>query len=131
LAARSIESGYLSGIYHSNAHNFFASIAFSQSEKLDLDASGINLDALSQVPGGLEIYGGSQLLLNFFSINQETMSVGWRWDFDANMSFKFQLDHTQIVAGGSTFWQPPEEDESTHNRKGHVNALFANVSFLF
>jgi len=131
LAAQGVDSGYLSGIYHNNAHNFFASIAFSQSEKFDLEGSGIDLNALAQVPSGLEAYAGSQLLLNYFSINQKTMSVGWRWDFDENMSFKLQVDHTKINAGGSTVWQPPTEDDTTHDRTGHVNALFANLSFLY
>jgi hypothetical protein len=131
LASKGTDSGYLSGIYHNNTHNFFASIAFSQTEKFDLDASGINLNALAQIPGGTELYVGSQLLLNYYSINQQTMSVGWRWDYDENMSFKLQLDHTQIDEGGSTFWQPPTEDDMTHSRTGHVNALFANVSFSY
>jgi hypothetical protein len=129
LAVQGVESGYLSGIYHHNSHNFFASIAFSNSEKYNLD--GLNQLALEQVPGGSEIFANTQVLLNYYSINQKTLSLGWRWDFDENMSFKFQLDHTRIGEGGSTFWQPPEEDEFTHNRTGHVNTLFANVSFLY
>lgn len=131
LAVQGVESGYLSGIYHSNSHHFFASIAFSQSEKFDLDSMGVNPNALAHVPGGTEIYTGSQLLLNYFSINQKTLSVGWRWDFEQNMSFKIQLDHTRIGGGGSTFWQPPVEDDATYNGTGRINALFANVSFLY
>jgi hypothetical protein len=131
LSIQEIESGYVSGIYHRGAHNFFASLAFSQSEKFDLDASGINLPALAQVPGGLDIYRVSKFLLDYYSINQKTMSVGWRWDFDENMSFKLQLDHTRIGNRGSTLWQPPVENGTTDNRTGHVNALFANVSFLY
>jgi hypothetical protein len=132
LSVQGVESGYLSGIYHTNAHNFFASIAFSQSEKFDLDSSGIILPALEQVPSGIEAYNASKLLLNYYSLNQKTVSIGWRWDFDENMSFKLQLDHTRIDDGGSTFWQPPKVDATLNvNRTGHVNVLFANVSFLY
>ena len=131
LSVQGIESGYLSGIYHSNAHNFFVSIAFSQSEKFDLDDNSINLPALTQVPGAVELYRTSTFLLGFYNLNQKTVSVGWRWDFDENMSFKLQLDHTRIDEGGSTFWQPPVENDATDNRTGHVNALFANLSFFF
>jgi hypothetical protein len=131
LSIQGVKSGYLSGIYHTGTHNFFASVAFSQSEKFDLDSIGINLPALSQVPGGLEAYAGSKFVLNYYSINQKTISVGWRWDFDENVSFKVQLDHTRIDNGGSTFWQPPIENDMTYNRSGHVNALFANLSFFF
>jgi hypothetical protein len=132
LSVQGVKSGYLSGIYHTNAHNFFASIAFSQSEKFDLDSSGIILPALEQVPSGLEAYNASKLLLNYYSLNQKTVSIGWRWDFDQNMSFKLQLDHTRIDDGGSTFWQPPTVDTTPEvNRTGHVNVFFANVSFLY
>lgn len=129
LGVPGVESGYLSGIYHYNAHNFFTSLAFSDSEEFKLE--GINLAALEQVPFGLEAYEGAELLLNYFTINQKTFSLGWRWDFDPNMSFKLQLDHTRIDKGGSTFWQPPTKDYTTLKRTGHVNALFANVSFLY
>jgi hypothetical protein len=132
LSVQGVESGYLSSIYHTNAHNFFASIAFSKSEKFDLDSSGIILPALEQVLGGIDAFNASKLLLNYYSLNQKTISVGWRWDFDENMSFKLQLDHTRIDDGGSTFWQPPAENAMPDtNRTGHVNVLFANVSFLY
>lgn len=131
LAIQGVESGYVSGIYHYNSHNFFTSIAFSDTEKFDLDATGINLPVLGQIPGGLEAYAGSKFILNYYSINQTTMSVGWRWDFAQNISFKLQLDHTRINKGGSTFWQPPIANDPTENRTGHVNTLFANLSFLY
>nr|WP_297349075.1 hypothetical protein [uncultured Glaciecola sp.] len=131
LAIQGVESGYVSGIYHYNSHNFFTSIAFSDTEKFDLDATGINLVALGQIPGGLEAYAGSKFILNYYSINQTTTSIGWRWDFAQNISFKLQLDHTRINDGGSTFWQPAIENDTTENRTGRVNTLFANVSFLY
>ncbi|AGH45957.1 hypothetical protein C427_3852 [Paraglaciecola psychrophila 170] len=40
------------------------------------------MPALAQVPGDLEIYRIPKFLLDYYSINQKTMSVGWRWDFD-------------------------------------------------
>ena len=131
LAIQGVRSGYVSGIYHYNAHNFFTSLAFSDTEKFDLDATGINLPVLGQIPGGLEAYGASKFILNYYSINQTTLSVGWRWDFAQNISFKLQLNHTQINKGGSTFWQPSIENDTTENRTGHVNTLFANLSFLY
>ena len=131
LSVQGVKSGYISSIFHINAHNLFASVAFSQSEKFDLDVTGIILPALAQVPGGLEAYNASKFILNYYSINQKTMSLGWRWDFDENMSFKVQLDHTRIDKGGSTFWQPPIENDATEYRIGHVNSIFANISFLY
>lgn len=131
LSVQKVNSGYLSGVFHKNAHNFFASVAFSETEQFDLASVDINLAALAQVPDGLLAYGFSDVFLSFYSINQQTYSVGWRWDFEENMSFKLQLDHTRITKGGSTFWQPPSEADYTINRTGHVNALFANVSFLY
>jgi len=131
LSIQGVESGYLSGIYHANAHNFFASVAFTQSQAISLENSGIDLLALAQVPGGLEVYTQSKILLDYYQNNQKTVSIGWRWDFAENMSFKLQVDHTRIGKGGSTFWQPNEQTNTVENRTGHVNALFANLSFLY
>jgi hypothetical protein len=131
LSVQSVKSGYLSSIYHIDAHNFFAAIAFSQSEKFELDETGINLPALAQVPGGLEAYAASKFVLNYYSLNQKTMSFGWRWDFAENVSLKLQLDHTRVDKGGSTFWQPFVVNDATEDRTGHVNTMLANLSFLY
>jgi hypothetical protein len=131
LSIEMVNSGYLSGIYHANSHNFFASIAFTQSQVFNFDDSDINFQALAQVPAGLEVYIQSRVLLDFYKNNQKTLSVGWRWDFAENISFKLQLDHTRIGKGGSTLWQPVHASTSLEDRTGHVNALFANLSFLY
>ncbi|MGS2722067.1 hypothetical protein [Paraglaciecola aestuariivivens] len=131
LTVQPVKSGYISGVYHYNAHNFFASYAFSDSRGYDLTADNINFAVLAQIPDGLEAYAGAQFLANYYSLNQSTLSVGWRWDFDVNMSFKLQLDRSKIDESGSTFWQPPQVRDYSNSQLGHVNALFANVSFLF
>lgn len=131
LSLQKVRTGYVSAIYHFGEHNYFASLAVSRSDGIDPDDMDVNLNALAQVPGGLEIYEASRLAINYYKSNQRTMSVGWRWDFRENMSFTLQVDHAEITSGGSTFWQPPELNSPADINTGSVNTLFANVSFLY
>ncbi|SEA19789.1 hypothetical protein [Alkalimonas amylolytica] len=129
LSVPNVVGGYLSGIYHANEHNLFATFAFSRSDQLADD--DVDLQLLQQIPSGLEIYHNTQMSLGFYSVNQQTFSLGWRWDFTENMSFKLQWDHTRIGSGGSTLWQPSEMLGNLDRPTGRVNALFSNVSFAF
>jgi hypothetical protein len=129
LSIPKVTSGYLSGIYHAGAHNFFTSFAFSRTDRVATDE--VNMALLQQIPGGLDALLNAQIILGFYNVNQQTFSVGWRWDFSEKMSFKLQWDHTRINSGGSTFWQPANMLGNLDKPTGHVNALFSNVSFAF
>lgn len=129
LSVQDVDSGYISATYHVGLHNFFTSYAFSRTGQLADDE--VNLQVLAQIPGGLLAYNGAQTVLGFYSVNQKTASLGWRWDFTEKMSFKLQWDHTRINNGGSTFWQPPRAFGNLNKPTGRVNTLFSNVSFAF
>jgi len=129
LSVPNVTSGYISGIYHAGTHNFFSSFAFSQTGRFAIDE--VNLTLLQQIPGGLDVYLNTQMALGFYNVNQQTFSVGWRWDFSEKMSLKLQWDHTRINSGGSTFWQPADMLGNLDKPTGHVNTLFSNVSFAF
>lgn len=129
LSVQDVGSGYLSAIYHVGQHNFFTSYARSRTEQLPDEE--VNLQALTQIPGALVAYSGAQTVLGFYNVNQETVSLGWRWDFTEKMSLKLQWDHTRINDGGSTFWQPSETFGNLNKPTGRVNTLFSNVSFTF
>lgn len=129
LSVQDVESGYFSGVYHVAEHNFFFSVAYSSTEQYDM--GDVNLQLLQQIPFATELFVEAQGVLSFFNVNQKTFSIGWRWDFTDNMSFKLQLDHTQIDSGGSTLWQPPQTLGNLTKPSGHVNALFSNLSFTF
>lgn len=129
LSVPNVVGGYLSGIYHAGEHNFFATFAFSRTEQFD--GAEVNLALLQQIPGGLEIYHSTQMSLNFYSVNQQTLSLGWRWDLTEKLSFKLQWDHSRINSGGSTLWQPVEMFGNLDKPTGRVNAIFSNLSFAF
>lgn len=131
LSLKKVNTGYTSAIYHMGEHNYFASFGVSRSNGFDITSIGVNVDALAQVPGGLEIYEATRLAINYYTTNQRTFSLGWRWDFAEKISFTVQVDHTEITNGGSTFWQPPQTNSPADIRTGSVNTLFANVSFLY
>ncbi|MDT0595308.1 hypothetical protein [Glaciecola petra] len=131
LSIKKVTTGYVSTIFHRGQHNYFASIAMSRSDNFDESDIGANQIALAQIPGGMEIYEATRLVLNYYKSNQQTFSLGWRWDFAENISFTLQVDHTQITSAGSTFWQPPTPNSPADLRTGNINTLFASVSFLY
>jgi hypothetical protein len=124
-----VVAGYLSGIYHADKHNFFATFAFSQADQFNGDE--VDLQLLQHIPGGLESYYGSQVSLGFYNVNQQTLSLGWRWDLTEKLSIKLQWDHTRIGSGGSTLWQPVEMFGNLDKPTGRVNVIFSNLSFAF
>ncbi|XOV80869.1 MAG: hypothetical protein ACFHVJ_07960 [Aestuariibacter sp.] len=129
LSVQDVLSGYISGVYHAGKHNFFLSLACSSTDQFE--NSDVNIPLLQQVPFATELFLEAQGVLSFYNVNQKTFSLGWRWDFTDNMSFKLQWDHTRINSGGSTLWQPPQAQSSMTKPEGHVNALFSNLSFTF
>ncbi|MCC2604266.1 hypothetical protein [Planctobacterium marinum] len=129
LTVQDMHSGYFSGVYHTDLHNFFFSIAYSETKQYEVGA--VDLAMLQNIPFATDLYFEALGVLGFFNVNQKTLSLGWRWDFSDNMSFKLQWDHTRIDNGGSTLWQPPEPGGNFNEPVGKVNALFSNLSFTF
>jgi hypothetical protein len=62
------------------------------------------------------------------SINQDTSTLGLRWDFMRNLDLKLQLDHTELHGGGNYFFvnQQPGFRET-----GTVNVFSLAVDFVF
>ncbi|MCW8090391.1 hypothetical protein [Alteromonas sp. ASW11-130] len=129
LIVNNIKSGYVSAIYHAGEHNWFATVASSRAEKFSV--GDINEAALFQIPGATEALLTSRFFLNFYSVNQTTFSLGWRWDFAENISLKTQWDHTKIVDGGSALRHSPVVSNHSLAPQGHVNTFFSNVSITF
>ena len=61
-------------------------------------------------------------------INQNTASLGMRWDFAKNIDLKLQLDHTKLNGGLNTYFvnQQPNFDAT-----GTLNILSLTVDFVF
>ncbi|MCW8109513.1 hypothetical protein OPS25_13465 [Alteromonas ponticola] len=129
LVVDNIRSGYFSAIYHAGNHNWFATIAASRAGKFHFGM--VNEAALSQIPGAAEALANARFFLNFYCVNQTTLSLGWRWDFAENVSLKMQWDHTKIVEGGSSLRHSPVIGAHSNAPRGHVNTFFSNVSVAF
>jgi hypothetical protein len=61
-------------------------------------------------------------------LNQDTSTLGLRWDFISNFDCKLQFDHTTLHGGSNTFFvnQQPGFQEA-----GTVNVLSLAVDFIF
>jgi hypothetical protein len=61
-------------------------------------------------------------------LNQDTSTLGLRWDFISNFDCKLQFDHTKLHGGSNTFFinQQPGFQEA-----GTVNILSLAVDFIF
>jgi hypothetical protein len=61
-------------------------------------------------------------------LNQDTSTLGLRWDFMSNVDCKLQFDHTTLHGGSNTFFvnQQPGFQEA-----GTVNVLSLAVDFIF
>jgi len=61
-------------------------------------------------------------------LNQDTSTIGLRWDFISNFDCKLQFDHTKLHGGSNTFFinQQPGFREA-----GTVNVLSLAVDFIF
>ena len=65
--------------------------------------------------------------LNQNNIDEQSVSVGLRWDFYTNMAFKTQLSHYWLGRDGKDLWQKPIMESSPNN----VNVWSVGVDFIF
>lgn len=69
-----------------------------------------------------------QQIVNSTRFDQETFSMGARWDIDARAALKLQLDHTRIHPNGYAAWF---RDRALLNRHANVNLLTLSMDFVF
>jgi hypothetical protein len=121
-------AGYASVIYHQDNMNYFGSYSIVRSDGIRIDSQDVNLAALASIPGGTELYKGVKTAINFYSSNQSTVSLGWRWDISSQLALKFQWDHTNVNDRGGALWL--NKDIST-TPKATINTFSSNVSYIF
>ncbi len=121
-------AAYASVIYHDDNTSYYGVYSVVLSNGINIDNQNVDLAALSNIPGGIDIYEGVEIAFSFYSASQSTLSLGWRWNISSNLALKFQWDHTQIDAHGGAIWLNKELSTSP---KASVNTLFSNVSFIF
>ena len=113
-----LNSGYVSAAYQMNNHTFYGIYAQTSADNYDFDEP---IDT-SYFP---ELITGIERLMNFYSSNQNTFSLGWRWDIKTNVASKLQINISDIDPRGSTLWLNP-----TRNDNGRtVSSLMYTLSF--
>lgn len=72
---------------------------------------------------------GLESALNSQHTQQDSVSVGARWDVHSNIALKFQWDHTHIDAGGSALWWNPAGVQKTP--AATVDLVSASVNWMY
>ena len=67
-------------------------------------------------------------VVNSTRLDQETLSLGTRWDFDSRAALKLQWDHTRIHPLGYALWF---RDTEINTRSSKVNLVTVSLDFVF
>ena len=93
-----LTNGYISVAYQKNAHTFYTVVAQTDSDQYEFSEPGVNPQLFPELIAGIENN------FNFYSSNQHSISLGWRFDISPTVTSKLQLTHTRIDEGGDTLW---------------------------
>lgn len=77
----------------------------------------------------LLLHGGAQSLFQSLRFEQNTVSVGARWDVHPNVALKLQWDHTEIETGGASLWWNQTGVQPSPDAT--VNLLSASVNWMY
>ncbi|KGJ97597.1 hypothetical protein [Colwellia psychrerythraea] len=117
-----ITSGYAALSYQLNAHQLYCIYAFTNSNNYIFDESGVNEQALE------ELIHATTGLMNFYAANQETISLGWRWDITSSVASSLQWNYTRLKENGSTLWL---NNSDHHDVAENINTVFLTMSMVF
>jgi len=116
-----IISGYAALSYQLDAHQFYGIYAFTDSKIYVFDQPGVNEVVLE------ELVHGITGLMNFYSANQQTISLGWRWDITNVLASSLQWNYTKIEESGSVLWP----NSTDHNEAEEINTFLLTLSMVF
>jgi len=117
-----ITSGYAALSYQINSHQLYGIYAYTDSRIYDFNEPGINEAALE------EVVHATTSLMNFYAPNQDTISLGWRWDLTNNIASSLQWNYTTLSEGGSTLWINKGEG---HDEAESINTYLFTLSMVF
>jgi hypothetical protein len=127
-------AGYVSVMKRYKNHSFYVTAAFTDSENFDMNSLNINTQILSMSPDGMALFHAVDQNINFYASNQQTQSIGWRWNIKENLAFKIQLDRTKIKEQGGALWLNKNTttiENQLLTPEETINALSTNLSFIF
>lgn len=117
-----VTSAYAALSYEMNRHQFYSIYAITDSNTYVFDEPGVNEVALA------ELIQGTTELINFYSPNQKTLSLGWRYDISSNMAVSFQWSQTKLDKSGTSLWlSRPEQLKEPEN----INTILLTLSMVF
>jgi len=96
-------------------------LSFSFNDRVDIPAP------LVPAPPLLGLQQGLDQALNYNSIDQQSFSLGMRWDFYTNIAFKVQWTHFWFGDRGAALWAQDEPG----NIPSQVNLWSVGVDFVF
>jgi hypothetical protein len=116
-----IISGYAALSYKIDAHQFYSIYAFTDSDTYVFEEPGVNEAVLEELIHGITV------LMNFYSANQQTVSLGWRWDVTNYMASSLQWNYTKVEKAGSILWL----NTSDHDEAEKINTFLFTLSMVF
>jgi len=84
-------------------------------------------DALFPVPALIKLQQSVDAVINDNGTDEQSLSVGLRWDFHPQVAFKAQWSHYWLADDGAALWQKPESREIPDN----VNVISFGFDFIF
>lgn len=131
---RGINNGYISLLYQQSAFQHFLGFAFANSptfnasiqENLTAPVEAWPPEVVALLP---LVEASLNNGLNSFAPNQQTYSIGTRYNFNENIAFKIQLDASRVEPKGDTLWVRSEPQGISEPE--WVQTLFLNMSFAY
>ncbi len=114
-----VDNGYISAAYQVKEHTYYGIFGKTSSDYYQFDEAGVDTSLFP------ELIAGITETMNFYSSNQQTISLGWRWDINPTIASKLQFNLTDIEEGGATLWLNPKNSKSPES----VPSLMYTLSF--
>ncbi|GAB2998215.1 hypothetical protein [Psychrosphaera aestuarii] len=123
LPIEHIENGFINLSYLMNGHTFYVTYSMAESEEYYFDE--IPLDS----PISRDIAFVIEEVVAIFRHNQETFSIGWRWDVSESLAVKLQWQKVNVDERGGGLQK--SDKFRVEGTEESFNNVFAAVSFSF
>lgn len=124
-AVERVEGGYVSLSYRLEDLSFYSVFGFADSNSYEFDE--VITVPPAQFPGYAEFTYGINAAMNSFSSNQESFSIGLRYELYDNAALKLQWTQTNIDEWGGALWH----SSHVERRPDEFRTLFFGLSFIF
>ncbi|WMS87002.1 porin [Pleionea litopenaei] len=118
-----VNNGYVSISYPMEKNTFYFIGSYSDAKRYEFSDSV--LDPVTLEP----LIAAYQQTLDFFNIDQKTLSLGWNYEWSSNIAIGVQWDNTKISENGGALWLV--KDYFGSRPEETVNLVIVSVSFSF